>query len=65
MTGKHFSQPQTSLLADLWFMSLQQPINLPQLRNCFSTFLTGLAVCDSAFLFFAILMFGLPNLSTW
>lgn len=37
----------------------------PKLRNCFSTFLTGLAVCDSAFLFFAILMFGLPSLSTW
>jgi hypothetical protein len=37
----------------------------PRLRNCFSTFLTGLAVCDSAFLFFAILMFGLPSMSTW
>ena len=37
----------------------------PRLRDCFSTFLTGLAVCDAVFLFFAILMFGLPMLWTW
>lgn len=37
----------------------------PRLRNSFSAFLTGLAVCDSTFLLFAILMFGLPNVSTW
>jgi len=34
-------------------------------RDCFSTLLTGLAVCDSFFLFFAILMFGLPMLWAW
>ncbi len=37
----------------------------PRVRDCFSTFLTGLAICDSIFLFFAILMFGLPMLWTW
>ena len=37
----------------------------PRLRDCFSTFLTGLAVCDAVFLFFAILMFGMPMLWTW
>ncbi|XP_059095091.1 uncharacterized protein LOC131889889 [Tigriopus californicus] len=37
----------------------------PRLRDSFSTFLTGLAICDSIFLTFAILMFGLPSLWTW
>lgn len=37
----------------------------PKVRDCFSVFLTGLAVCDCIFLLFAILMFGLPMLWTW
>ena len=34
-------------------------------RDLFSKFLTALAVYDSFFLFLALLMFGLPSLSTW
>ena len=37
----------------------------PRLRDYFSTLLMALAICDSFFLFFAILMFGLPSLWTW
>ena len=37
----------------------------PRLKDCFSTLLTGLAVCDSAFLLLAVLNFGLPSLWTW
>ena len=37
----------------------------PRIRDCFSNFLTGLAVCDATFLFFAILIFGLPVLWDW
>ena len=37
----------------------------PRVRDCFSNLLTGLAVCDAIFLFFAILIFGLPMLWTW
>ena len=34
-------------------------------RDLFSKFLTALAVYDSFFLFLALLMFGVPSLSTW
>ena len=37
----------------------------PRLRDYFSTLLTALAICDSVFLFFAILIFGLPSLWMW
>ncbi len=37
----------------------------PSLRNSFSTLLVGLAVCDAAFLAFAILIIGLPKTWHW
>ena len=36
-----------------------------QLRNSFSSLLSGLAVSDTFFLFFAILIIGLPKSSEW
>ena len=36
-----------------------------QLRNSFSSLLSGLAVSDTSFLFFAILIIGLPKISDW
>ena len=37
----------------------------PDLRNSFSTLLLGLAVADSNFLFYAVLVVGLPNCWEW
>ena len=34
-------------------------------RDLFSKFLTALAVYDSIFMFLALFMIGMPNLSTW
>ena len=37
----------------------------PELRNSFSTFLLGLAIADTNFLFFVVLVVGLPNFWHW
>jgi hypothetical protein len=37
----------------------------PSLRNSFSTLLIGLAACDANFLFFAVLIIGLPKSWFW
>ena len=37
----------------------------PQLRNSFSSLLSGLAVSDTLFLVFVILIIGLPKISDW
>ena len=38
---------------------------LLKLRNSFSSILSGLAVSDTFFLFFAIVIIGLPKISQW
>lgn len=38
---------------------------LLKLRNSFSSLLSGLAFSDTLFLFFAILIIGLPKTSEW
>ena len=37
----------------------------PELRNSFSTFLLGLAIADTNFLLFVVLVVGLPNFWHW